>query len=162
MLQRIQTIWILIALILMSIFPFMDYTNISGQVFDVNMSVFSTTISDTNSVLKDSPNIFFLLAPFVLNVVIILGLFVSIFVYKKRILQARLLTYAFIVILVLSCIIGYNIYYIFHYWADLIGGGYISISFYNSLPIISLILIYLAIRRIYYDEALVRAANRIR
>lgn len=146
MFQRIQTVWMIVALVLMCMFPFFPFLTIES----IDISLFRFT-SSINSNLLDSFSIY---APTVFYTISFIVLAISLFMYKKRMLQARLLTFFCILQLIQSATICYILY------INRMNSFYLRSSV--TIPIISLILGVMAIRRVYYDEALVRASSRIR
>ncbi len=82
---------------------------------------------------------------------------VDIFLYKRRILQARLNIF-----LVMLCLGYYGVLAIYVWQAKLALGVEWHILPYASFPLICMVLTLMATRRILKDEALVRAADRIR
>ena len=86
---------------------------------------------------------------------------VSIFMFKKRILQMRLNSFN-IILMVFQIIsmVAYFFYYKSNTVAEDVLPTHILLPF--ALPIINIILTYLAIRAIGKDEALVRSLERLR
>ncbi len=82
---------------------------------------------------------------------------VDIFLYKKRILQARLNIF-----LTMLCLGYYGVLAIYVWQAKLALGVEWHILPWASFPLICMVLTLMATRRILKDEALVRAADRIR
>ncbi len=82
---------------------------------------------------------------------------VDIFLYNKRILQARLNIFT-----VMLCLGYYGVLAIYIWLAKMSLGVEWHILPYASFPLVCLILTLMATRRILKDEALVRAADRIR
>ncbi len=80
---------------------------------------------------------------------------VALFIYKKRILQIRLLVFSIILMLGL-----FGLFYFFTYYS--FDGAEISFKLPVVFPLIAIILDYLAIRSIGKDEALIRSIDRIR
>jgi hypothetical protein len=83
--------------------------------------------------------------------------FVDIFLYKKRLLQARLNIF-----LALLCLGYYGVLAIYIWLAKISLAAEWYILPWASIPLICLVLTLMATRRILKDEALVRAADRIR
>jgi hypothetical protein len=77
---------------------------------------------------------------------------ISMFLYKKRILQMRFNIFNSILLVVLQ---GFIVYYF-------IQGTGLMLSLQSVFPVISLILSVLAIRNILKDEIKIRSLNRIR
>ena len=83
--------------------------------------------------------------------------FLDIFLYKKRILQARLNIF-----LVMLCLGYYGVLALYIWLAKMSMNVEWHILPYASFPLICMVLTLMATRRILKDEALVRAADRIR
>jgi len=82
---------------------------------------------------------------------------IDIFLYKKRILQARLNIF-----LVMLCLGYYGVLALYIWLAKMSLGVEWHILPWASFPLVCLVLTMMATRRILKDEALVRAADRIR
>ena len=82
---------------------------------------------------------------------------IDIFLYKKRLLQARLNIF-----LAMLCLGYYGVLAIYIGQAKLALGVDWHILPYASFPLVCFVLTLMATRRILKDEALVRAADRIR
>ena len=82
---------------------------------------------------------------------------VDIFLYNKRILQARLNIFT-----VMLCLGYYGVLAIYIWLAKLALGVDWHILPWASFPLVCFVLTLMATRRILKDEALVRAADRIR
>ena len=82
---------------------------------------------------------------------------IDIFLYKKRILQARLNIFS-----VLFCLGYYGVLAIYIWLAKMSLGVEWSLTPWASFPLICMVLTLMATRAILKDEALVRAADRIR
>ncbi|MBQ2068175.1 MAG: DUF4293 domain-containing protein [Paludibacteraceae bacterium] len=82
---------------------------------------------------------------------------VDIFLFKKRILQARLNIFS-----VMLCLGYYGVLAIYGWLAKEALGVEWHILPWSSIPAVCLVLTFMATRRILKDEALVRAADRIR
>ena len=82
---------------------------------------------------------------------------IDIFLYHKRILQARLNIF-----LAMLCLGYYGVLAIYIWQAKLALGVDWNILPWASIPLICFVLTLMATRRILKDEALVRAADRIR
>ena len=82
---------------------------------------------------------------------------IDIFLYRKRILQARLNIFT-----VMLCLGYYGVLAIYIWQAKLALGVEWHILPYASFPLVCFVLTLMATRRILKDEALVRAADRIR
>lgn len=82
---------------------------------------------------------------------------VDIFLYKKRILQARLNIFT-----VMLCLGWYGVLAIYTWWAKLALSVDWHVMPWAAIPLVCLVLTLMATRAILKDEALVRAADRIR
>ena len=82
---------------------------------------------------------------------------IDIFLFKKRIMQARLNIFT-----VLLCLGYYGVLAIYIWLAKMSLGADWHLMPWASFPLICMILTLMATRRILKDEALVRAADRIR
>lgn len=152
MIQRIQSIYLLVVTILLgSIFvnPFAELLGADGQLFIFNFNGLSIE-NEEGLYLMTVP-------PIILLVVNILISFVSIFLYKKRIIQMRL---NFINMILMLGYLGLNYYYIQNFSKQL--NGVVSYQITAIFPLVAAVLTYLAIRAIGKDEALIRSMDRIR
>ena len=96
---------------------------------------------------------------FALTAIISLIALITIFLFKKRILQIRLCIFNALLIL------GFYGLFAFFAWTvkgDMGVDASFSVKFALAFPVVSLILDYLAIRNIGADEALVRSLDRLR
>lgn len=94
--------------------------------------------------------------PAVLGTIALLSL-VNIFLYRRRILQARLNIFT-----VCFCVGYYAMLVMYSWFACQRFGVTWYIDWSASMPLVALVLTMMATRRILQDEALVRAADRIR
>lgn len=103
-------------------------------------------------------NIEYSVLPFLIFIIIVsvVGL-VSIFLYKKRVLQMRFCIFNLILQL---CSIGFMFYYL-HNATSQFGTDYHT-TIMIVMPFVAAVFTYLAIRGIAKDEALVRSVSRIR
>jgi hypothetical protein len=96
-----------------------------------------------------------------LAVIVPIVALVSIFMFKKRILQMRLNSFNIVLMLFqIIAMVAYFFYFKSNAVAEEALPTHISLPF--ALPIINIILTYLAIRAIGKDEALVRSLDRLR
>lgn len=82
---------------------------------------------------------------------------VDIFLYKKRLLQARLNIFS-----IMLCLGYYGVLAIYVYLAKMVMGAEWYILPWAAIPLVCLVLTVMATRRILKDEAMVRAADRLR
>jgi len=161
MIQRIQSIYLLVVTILMSTMFFYPLAKISSAEHEYILR-FNGLYENTNgnfTLYTDDPII-----PIIALLVIITVIsFVSIFLYKKRILQMRLNSFNIIIML---GFVGLSYYYIRNFSGQLneLLNEELIVSYEIAFifPFISAILTYLAIRAIGKDEALIRSMDRIR
>lgn len=153
MIQRIQTLFLLAALVCMLLLLFFPYGYIiSPENEIIRFYVLGTEYSGQQN------EIVFPIIPVSINVIIVcLITLVTIFLYKKRMLQIRLSF--FNLIMQLGTMI---LMYYFIYNANKTLGWELQVSFMIIMPLAAMILTFLAIRGIGRDEALVRSVNRIR
>ena len=149
MIQRIQTVYLLIVavfMVLMMSFPvgnFYTKTDLSEMT--------SLAVIRTDGTADYTP-----WALFAIEMVIGVLSVVTIFLYKKRVRQMRLALFSMIVL------IGYYVTLGTFVWGVLKEYGSFAPSWTICLPLISIILDYLAIRAIGKDEMLVKAYERLR
>lgn len=153
MIQRIQTVYLLLAVVAMvlSIFiPFAHLLNVETKdVIDI------TTFSAVN--ISGEINVS-MWPSFVLVIINILFTLVVILSYKKRIAQIRLAVMDLLVY-VGNCILTAVLAYMLGSECE----GYVfSLTFVTMFPLFVIILFLLAVRAIGADEALVRSADRLR
>lgn len=149
MIQRIQTLYLLavvalgVALIWLPVVQFVTPEDVELQVYEL-------------SALGGVPlqGLWGLLVTTVLIPVLAL---VDIFLFKKRLLQARLNIFT-----VMLCLGYYGVLAIYIWQANLALGVEWHILPCASFPLVCMVLTLMATRRILKDEALVRAADRIR
>mgnify|MGYP003305421793 FL=1 len=150
MIQRIQSIYLLVVTILMIV----CMCNPVGSILtpDNEISTFTNlciTTAEGNS--NYAP-----WALFVLLLIIALLALVTIFLFKKRMLQIRLTIFSSILL------IGYYVVFVVFVTTMLADDASFTPSWLVCLPFAALILNWLAIRSIGADEALVKAYDRLR
>ena len=147
MIQRIQTVYILIAEILIASLFFLNFADLS-----VNSELYTFSIegifNGETLIFDGLPIMIFIGLITLLHLVIIL-------MYKKRVLQIRITVFTIILLLGLT---GLFFYFIYSGFTDVKVAFKVPMAF----PVIAIILDYLAIRSIGKDEALVRSLDRIR
>jgi len=149
MIQRIQSLYILVATVLLALastLPLMEFMTTDGS----HIFAASGITHNEDTLLATIPLIILLLTATGLNLV-------SLFSFRKRMLQIRLLVFS--IILQLGSY-GLGAYYLLQIKSGI--NGAISPSFTLTFPIIAAILSFLAIRSIGKDEALVKSLDRIR
>ena len=154
MIQRIQSLFLLVSMILCGILfftPFSECLSVTGQLYELTCrGLFHLTSSGKEAISINLALTAFLVVIFVFHLT-------SIFLYKNRIRQIRFVVASIILLIA--------------YWAIIIYLGYsfsnalklsMEIKFSTSLFLIAAIFDYLAIHFIRKDEALVRSVDRIR
>ncbi len=152
--QRIQTVWLLIATVLMAVFPWQDlviFSNIGGDLH----AVLTAWGLDTKNSLDH-----YMLGLYVVGALSLISSFVSlltIFLFKKRFLQMRLCVFNALLILALSLFLAVQVY--FRYQS---GHQELAPSFYLAFPCVSFVLQLMARHGVVKDETLIRMSNRLR
>ncbi len=147
MLQRIQTIYILVSGLLIASLMRLKLADISvdGDLMELL----------AKGILKGEEIVYNGLPILIFAGLITLMHLVVIFLYKKRILQIRILVFTIILLLGLFGLIFYFTYSGFE-------GAKVAFKVPVAFPMVAIILDWLAIRSIGKDEALIRSLNRIR
>lgn len=149
MIQRIQSLYILVTTVLLTltaILPLMELIATDGNFIFAASGI----TQGNNTILATLPLFILIIAASSLNAI-------SLFSFRKRMLQIRLLVFS--AILQLGSY-GLGAYYLLQI-KDGISGA-MSPSIALTFPIVAVILSYLAIRSIGKDEALVKSLDRIR
>lgn len=154
MIQRIQTIYLFISTLLIAglfITPIAELLSSNGEVFTLTPFSISSEFQTEGGTLLDTWPIA------ILAFIIALIFFVSIFLYKKRVLQSRLCMFNIILLIGLA---GSIYFYATLGQSEL--DAKISYSIFNiSIPV-TIILAFISNRRIRLDDALVKSYDRIR
>lgn len=152
MIQRIQTIYLLASIILISVMFGLPITEL--RALEQEFYTF-----ELRGVEDDQGNYEYRTLPLtILFGVINLLILISLFLYKRRILQMRICIYN-----ILLLIGSYGL--IYYYLQDIEKQFQITESSFTVsivLPAVTIILLYLAFRGIRRDELLVKAMDRIR
>jgi hypothetical protein len=147
MIQRIQTVFILVAGLLVGSLYVLKFADLS-----VNNELHTFTAF---GIFKGETMVFDGLPIMILiGIITLVHLFV-IFIYKKRIRQIRML--AFTIVLLIGL---FGLFFYFTYAG--FDGAKIAFKAPVIFPVLAIILDYLAIRAIGKDEALIRSMDRIR
>jgi len=147
MIQRIQTVYLLVAGLLTATLFKLDFAEI---LVNDELHIFNAKgIFNGENIIFDG-----------LPVMVFIGLitllhFVAIFMYKKRIRQIRMVVFTIILLLGL-----FGLFFYFTYAA--FSNAQVAYKVPMAFPLVAIILDYLAIRGIGKDEALIRSLNRIR
>ena len=153
MIQRIQTLYLLIVTALVAVMLFAPLAWFAGQAGEYGLYAFSLRSADGT------------LAQPTLYLGILLALaaalpLVTIFLYRRRLLQIRLCV---VEMVLLAGAVGMEGVYYF------LSGRFAGMAFHTqgfrpaiALPLVALLFAFLAARAIFHDELLVRSADRIR
>ncbi len=164
MIQRIQTLYLLVIVILGTLLFFVPVIQLTTPSDAQVHRMFELGATGLDEVTPNMENLYLeeaslkglwgltlttLLIPFLASV--------DIFLYRRRMLQARLNIF-----LALLCIGYYGILFMYVWFAKMNLGTEWHLCFWACIPLICFVLTLGATRRILKDEALVRAADRIR
>ena len=147
MIQRIQTVFMLVSALLIASLMKLTFAEISA-----NNELYTFV---AKGIYNGDKLIFNGIAIFVFIPVIALLHFVAIFLYKNRILQIRILVFSIVLLLGL-----FGLFFYFTYAG--FDGAKVVFKIPVVFPVVAAILDFLAIRAIGKDEALIRSLNRIR
>jgi hypothetical protein len=147
MIQRIQTVYLFISALLITSLLKLKFADLS-----VNNELYTFV---ARGIYAGENLIFNGLAIFIFILIIAMLHFVVIFLYKKRILQIRILVFSMVLLVGL-----FGMFFYFTYAG--FTGAKVVFKVPVVFPIVAAILDFLAIRAIGKDEALVRSLNRIR
>jgi len=152
MIQRIQTLFLLVVAILMGSLYFFPIAQLFGDQQEIYEFYFNglRLMGEEELYVATWPT-------FLLLSVIVFIAFFSIFLFRKRVLQMRV--NLFNIVLMLGYL-GLNYFYIQNFDKQM--DGKVVYNLVAVFPIISVIFTYLAIRSIGKDEALIRSIDRIR
>lgn len=155
MIQRIQSLFLLVSVILLGILisnPFAAFT-VEPQMLKYSLTTLGLSSPDNLSAERIH-TLWFLFAFLLLVLLISL---ITIFLYRKRMLQIRL---CIITIVMLVGVQGVMFYIVNAIGKNLNTKPQFSIVF--IFPLVSAILNFLALRAIARDEALIRSLDRLR
>jgi hypothetical protein len=151
MLQRIQSFYLLVSLLLYGILFFtpLFYVQSNADAY----TIYSYKINPGQNTLKIN------ITPIALLIgIMALVLLISIFLYKNRKFQIRILQFNLVLTIISLFAIGKFLYS----FSTLSSDAHIRLTLSISIPFIASILQYLAIRGIRKDQALVDSLNRLR
>ena len=152
MIQRIQTLYLLLATAMMSLTLFLPLATILNGGNELVLKAF--TLSSIEGIEGTLP--VYLGAFLAVTTALLL---VIIFLYKKRMVQIRLCVSAIVLLLGSAALIGLYCYRL----CDILSGDLVfTLEFASLMPVVAIIPVALAIRCIARDEALVRSLDRIR
>ena len=155
MLQRVQTVYLLAASVLMSLMLFLPLAEIAAEgtgIYKVLSKGWYITGGEIAELAMATWPVF------ILALVLTLAPLLNLFLYRSRKIQLRICIYS---IILAFGLIGLIYYYFVVGFRQLDEPAY-ALRFPLVLPAIFIILIYLAFRGIRKDEILVRSLDRIR
>lgn len=152
MIQRIQTLYLLLATAMMSLTLFLPLATIVYGGNELILKAFSlNSLEGVEGTLPVYLGAFLAVTTALLLVII--------FIYKKRLVQIRLCVSAIVLLLGSATLIGLYCYRL----CDILAGDLVfTLGFASLMPVVAIIPVILAIRGIARDEALVRSLDRIR
>ena len=153
MLQRIQTVYLLLIVVLTITTLFLPLA-----VLQAGNDLFSFDASGVSTLMGEPELIYPTWGLFALTAIIAIVALVTIFLFKRRILQIRLCVFNALLMLGFY---GFFAYLAYNFTSSFEGMS-LSVRFGLAFPFVNLILDYLAIRNIGADEALVRSLDRLR
>lgn len=143
MIQRIQSVFLLIVVFLSGLLFLLDFS-----YFEVGNEIQLFNICGIQNAVTTWP-----LA--LLNFIILAIALATIFLYKNRILQIRMSVFNMVLMFGIYVLMAYYIY-------NLKGDANVGYNIAILFPFINIVLTYLAIRSIGKDEALIRSLDRLR
>ncbi len=160
MIQRVQTLYLFLVVILSAV---MFFTPIGGFYNKTTLEVYDLTfmgvfLQDNMQTVENNPSVMPVWGLSILTAVIPVIALISIFLYRKRVLQARFNVFNILLM------VGYYALLFFYIWIgkQKLHADESFLCIPSSFPLISIILSALAIRGILRDEALVRSLDRLR
>lgn len=154
MIQRIQTVYLLIAAFLLAFFFFVPF---STFVVEPQMVKYLFLVSGLVSEGMTTESIYSTLPLLILTILVFAISMISIFLFKRRMIQIRLCVINTVLLVGMQ---GLLYYYVVAVSKLLPANPHYSIIF--IFPVISAILNFLALRAIAKDEALIRSLERLR
>jgi len=154
MIQRIQTIYLVLAELLTATLLFLPYGEIAGKdgkLFVLGIGGLVAENGANSTLIQNSWPIALVVA---LNLILLTSI---IFQFKNRPQQIKASYLSILLLLGQSAII-----YFYVWQASQILGGSYAIKISTYFPLIAVVLVYLAIKGISQDENLVKSIDRIR
>ncbi len=150
MIQRIQSLYLLISFGLIVSLFFIPFAELINEAGDSYLFLYRG--------LESGDKMVFMVYPVAIlqTIIAFVGL-VTIFLYKRRVLQIRLTIFNMICMLGLMGLVFYNIY---NQEQEL--NAVVGYSIVNVFPLIAFIFDFMAMRAIRKDENLIRSMDRIR
>ena len=165
MIQRKQTLYMLVAVVCMTIFTFAKMFTFNAADSSMTLYTYGYSIQEMGAEPVSQLLNLRAVCMVLLAVISTLLMLVNIFLFKKRELQLSLLMsqYALLV-----GIIGYGVYYVWSFssiYAESIANGSALTNVPGwslCLPVVTLVMNFLAVRGVASDIALLRSVDRIR
>jgi hypothetical protein len=154
MLQRIQSLYLFVALILIGVCFFLPVADISfpkGDLYSFNLNGYYLIKGSSSGIVENVNSLLFV------GLLICSLILTTIFIYKSRPLQIRLCVYIIILSLGLSFLFFFVLYRLHSQYQ-----AHILYHIASVLPVISAILGYLALRAIKKDDDMVKSYDRLR
>jgi len=153
MIQRIQTIYLFVASILLLITSLLPISYIIDSTQHVVITIYALKVEINNSISTTKS----VLTTGILMYLAIIFSFLTIFLYKNRKLQILISSLLMVISFLICNLIVVNSYILVPSTQAVMSFNYIAI-----FPLISLILFFLAYRAIKKDDKLVKSLDRIR
>ena len=150
MLQRIQSVYLILAAAAMLISVTLP---LASFYFNTEEVLFEAMGIYLNGELTDST-----WGLFVIGLMSSIAALITIFLYKNRILQIRLSIFNIVLMIGFYLYLGFIMYKVY----PVENLEFSKVGFGAIMPIVSIMLTILAIRKIGADEALIRSLNRLR
>ena len=150
MIQRLQSVYLLLAAALVVTSMFMPMATIVTPEDPMVLSAMGAYTPGADSKL--------LFTMWPLTIVLGLSALISIFLYRNRPLQMRVCNFTALLLIAFYVVLGIYIYDLY----IALNGESLQLQAALSMPVVALVLNYIAYRRIRADERLVRSADRLR
>ncbi|MDD2798649.1 MAG: DUF4293 domain-containing protein [Bacteroidales bacterium] len=152
MLQRIQSLYLLVISILSTTMLFTPLADLYG-----NQKIYAYKALGVYETTGTLSNLYLTAPVFAVILAIALISFITIFLYKKRMLQIR-----FSIFNAVLMVAFYGIFFLYFWlFKDKLGLN-IGVNYILAFPLVAFVFNWLAIRAIGADEALIRSLDRIR
>ena len=152
MIQRIQSVFLFISLcfvIPLFFAPVAELGYETGEILSFNLTGFYLTEAGTTTVVSNQYSLL------LFGILICALNLITIFLYRRRVLQLRLCVYNILLLIGLTGVVLFTLY-------SLQNVRSVSFSMPAVFPVVSIILHYLAFRSIRKDELMVQDSNRLR
>ncbi len=162
MIQRIQTVFLAIVAILHICLFFVPFWVASNPI-GAHISLDAAGVDGAN--LNTVKNLVLgygasAIKITIINIVIVFGALATIFMYNNRLMQIKFVRFLMLIVLILGVLMVMSAENVNSLLSGLRFDS--SYSFGIAFPLISIILLFMAAKRIRHDENLVRSADRLR